>query len=580
LSDPTHIAGLLQAGLEHHKAEHCHEAELKYREVLGADARNADALHLLGLIGCKAGQYRQGIQLFQQAIGIRPGFADAWNNLGVALRTLQRSEEAVAAFQEAVRSRPEFAEAHYNLAATLHALGRSNEALSHFETCVQLKPGFAPAHQALAQIRNASGLSEQPDHISAEALFGQAAALVQAGRINEAVEIYRRGLAINPKADGAWNCLGNALQELGRLEDAVDAYERVLALVPDSADALNNIGNVCQRAGKLDRAIEAYEQALRVQPHHLPAHGNLGVLYKDLGNLDQAAEHFQAALTIRPSSLARALQATLLPPVYSSLEDAAAWLSRLEVNLESLRAEKPTFDLTSEAVPNLFYLAYQGGYDRHIQQTLAGIYLAGNQGDLTPWPNSHSPGGKIRVGILSKQLRDHTIGTLMRGLFATLDRSVFHVTALPFFAGRDAVTDFIRSHADRYVVVPDNVAAATAVNRGAAARYPVSRRYRHGSADLHAGVLTTGACSVHDLGASGDLRHFHDRLLHFQRADRTARRGRTLLGNVDPSQIAAVLLLPAHAVSRAKKPCSLRLRCARSSVWLLANAVQVPSGIR
>ena len=262
------------------------------------------------------------------------------------------------------------------------------------------------------------------------------------------------------RADGAWNCLGNALQELGRLEEAVDAYERVLALVRDSADALNNIGNVYQRAGKLDRAIEAYEQALLMQPHHLPAHGNLGVLYKDLGNLEQAADHLKAALVIRPSSLARALMATLLPPVYSSLEDVAAWRTRLEENLESFKAEKPAFDLTTEAVPNLFYLAYQGGFDRDIQQTLADIYLAGNQGDLSHKPNSRSPDGKIRVGILSKQLRDHTIGTLMRGLFATLDRSAFHVTALPFFAGRDAVTDFIRSHSDRYVVVPDNVAAA------------------------------------------------------------------------------------------------------------------------
>jgi predicted O-linked N-acetylglucosamine transferase (SPINDLY family) len=458
LSDPTHIANLLTAGLEHHRAGRYHEAELKYREVLAADARNADALHMLGLIGCKAGQYAQGVQFFQQAIGVRPGFADAWNNLGVALRTLQRTQEALTAFQQAVSSRPEFPEAHYNLAATLQVLGRLNEAASHFETCVQLKPGFMPAQQALATLQIAVGKIDSSS--SAEALFGQAAALVQAGRISEGVETYRRGLAINPHADGAWNCLGNALQELGRLEEAVDAYEHVLALVPQSADALNNIGNALQRADKLEKAIEAYEQALIAQPHHLPAHGNLGVLYKDLGVLDKAGEHFKAALAIRPSSLARALLATLLPPVYSSLEDVAVWRTRLEENLEALKAEKPSFDLTRDSVPNLFYLAYQGGFDRKVQETLAKIYLAGNQGDLTPKLGSRPPGGKIRIGILSKQLRDHTIGTLMRGLFATLDRSMFHVTALPFFAGRDAVTDFIRSHSDSYVVVPDNVAAA------------------------------------------------------------------------------------------------------------------------
>jgi predicted O-linked N-acetylglucosamine transferase (SPINDLY family) len=447
--------------MEHHKAGRYHEAEIRYREVLAADARNADALHLLGLIGCKAGQHALGIQLFQQAISARPGFADALNSLGVALRALTRSEEAVAAFQQAVRSRPDFAEAHYNLACIQHTLGRSAEAISHLEACVRLKPTFEPAQQALRQIRTAMGLPEQAGEVcTVEALFGQAASLVHCGQIAQAVELYRRGLAINPQADGAWNCLGNALQELGRLDEAVEAYERVLALIPDSADALNNLGNVYQTAGNLDRAIRAYEQALRVQPHHLPAHGNLGVLYKDLGNLEQAADHLQAALSIQPSSLARALLATLLPPVYASADDVAAWRGRLQENLESLKDEKPTFDLTCEVVPNLFYLPYQGGYDRGIQQTLAGIYLAGNQFEMTSTPAPRSPDGKIRVGILSKQLRDHTIGTLMRGLFAKLDRSDFSVTALPFFAGRDVVADFIRSQADHYVILPDNVAAA------------------------------------------------------------------------------------------------------------------------
>jgi predicted O-linked N-acetylglucosamine transferase (SPINDLY family) len=157
----------------------------------------------------------------------------------------------------------------------------------------------------------------------------------------------------------------------------------------------------------------------------------------------------------------KVLAATLLPPVYASLEEIHQARQRLTDDLRELQAEGLRFDLTREGVPTLFYLAYQGCYDRDLQRDLARLYLAGS-GPPAP-PATRTPtrsGGRIRVGVISKYLRDHTIGLLLRGLFATLPRDDFELTALPLTAARDPVTEFIRSHADRYVVLPDNVLAA------------------------------------------------------------------------------------------------------------------------
>ena len=59
--------------------------------------------------------------------------------------------------------------------------------------------------------------------------------------------------------------LGVALKDQGMLEEALEAYKKALAIKPDNAKAYSNMGNALKEQGKLEEAIEAYKKALATQ---------------------------------------------------------------------------------------------------------------------------------------------------------------------------------------------------------------------------------------------------------------------------------------------------------------------------
>jgi tetratricopeptide (TPR) repeat protein len=75
---------MLAAGLEHHKAGQLDEAERLYHQILSADARHADCLHLLGVLARQRGHLERAVEMFNKAIAIKPDYPEALYNLGLA----------------------------------------------------------------------------------------------------------------------------------------------------------------------------------------------------------------------------------------------------------------------------------------------------------------------------------------------------------------------------------------------------------------------------------------------------------------------------------------------------------------
>ena len=56
----------LQQALEHHQNGRLNQAEQLYRQVLQVDPRQADALHLLGVLAQQAGKIDVAVQLISR----------------------------------------------------------------------------------------------------------------------------------------------------------------------------------------------------------------------------------------------------------------------------------------------------------------------------------------------------------------------------------------------------------------------------------------------------------------------------------------------------------------------------------
>jgi predicted O-linked N-acetylglucosamine transferase (SPINDLY family) len=133
-----------------------------------------------------------------------------------------------------------------------------------------------------------------------QGLFSEALLHHEAGRLDDAVALYKRALALKPDYVEACNNLGVALQTQGRIEEAVAQYRRTLELRPNSAEAHINLGNLCMEQRNFDEAAVHFERALVLKPDAAEAWSNLGNVLREQGRLDDAVTRYKRALALRP----------------------------------------------------------------------------------------------------------------------------------------------------------------------------------------------------------------------------------------------------------------------------------------
>jgi len=127
-------------------------------------------------------------------------------------------------------------------------------------------------------------------------------ALSQRGKIEEAVEHYRRAIELRPDDAYAYSNLGACYGNLGRYEEAIDVLNKAIKYDPLLANAYSNLGYVCGKAGLDEKELEAYKAAIKVKPTSFEGHYNLGCAYEKQERLAEAIKEYKEALKLRPDS--------------------------------------------------------------------------------------------------------------------------------------------------------------------------------------------------------------------------------------------------------------------------------------
>ena len=415
------IQQAFELALQHHQAGRLQRAEQMYRQILTQQPGHADAMHLLGFLGCQAGRREAGVKLIRQAIALRPNFPEAYNNLGIALSDEGMLDDAVAAYRQAVGLKPGFAAAHYNLGNALTSKGQFAEAAAAYRQALALKPDYPEAYSNLGNALRGNGELDEAiaafrqaiaiRHNFPEAHYNLGRCLREKRQILEAIAAYREAIALQPNYAEAYSNLGNALRDKGEGEAAIAAYRRAIALQPKLAEAHLSLGTALRDKGQLDEAIAASREAIALRPDDAEAYNNLGTALKDDGRLGEALAAYRQAVALDPGN---------------------AWI---DSNYVATLHYHPAYDAQAIASECRRWNVQHG---------------APLQRFIPHHDRARSPDRQLRIGYVSPDFRGHVVGRNLMPLFRNHDRRQFEITCYAQVPRPDALTGEFQQHADRW----------------------------------------------------------------------------------------------------------------------------------
>ena len=360
-----------------------------------------------------------------------------------------------------------------------HQRGDRAAALAGYARVLEQQPGFAPAHYlsgvaqrdegevAAARASFAAALIAAPRYV--EARLAATDAAVAAGNIDEALELCSRGLATVPldagllralgrvhlaRRDGAAAAdafasalqsdmtdaetnfnLGVALQMQRQFSDAARAYQRALAFRPDFAAAHFNLGVLFQEQGMTDGAITAYQEVIAAEPSNVAAYRNIGEVLLASGRIDAYIENFKRFEARCPGALPLAVQALVACQHMADFPRLERYLEGLGRERFAARSETELVD----ALEELLYLLLYFDVDPSMLAQFAHTYDSVARhihGEPLLRQAARKP-GRVRVGYLSADLRNHVMGKMAWAALEHHDKERFEL----FFYSLSEVDD-------------------------------------------------------------------------------------------------------------------------------------------
>jgi len=299
-----------------------------------------------------------------------------------------RLSEAEAAYRALLEHDPDLPGVLANLGDLVHARGLTGEAFALFDRAIALAPLDVVAH------------------------INRGRALLVDGRTSEAEEAFRAALAIDPDDARALNNLGELLLRRNAFEEAHTLLARAVRVAPDSASAHTTFGKLLLLGGRISDALVLLERAVALAPSSAEARSVLaGALWTE-GRIEESLRQHREALRLRPGLFET--WSLLLFTLH-----CGAGRSPDEIFAEHLR------------------------FGRALERS-----VASERRELVADP---TPGRRLRVGLLSPDLRRHPVGLFLAPVLEARSREEFELFAYSSKASTDDVQARLRAAVDHWI---------------------------------------------------------------------------------------------------------------------------------
>jgi tetratricopeptide (TPR) repeat protein len=184
---------------------------------------------------------------------------------------------------------------HNNYGQVMKSQGHLDEAIDNFRRALALRPGWVEVHDKLA------------------------CALQDKGQDAEAVAEFEVVLQVKPDKTDTRNGYGVALVKIKQYDKAIEQFTRVLAADPCRVSALNNLYKAGVESGKLDKILSVILGLQAKAPNNFELYQKVGLIYGIQGNIDAAIVQLEKACRLSDYKVAEPM--AFLSQAYAAKKD-------------------------------------------------------------------------------------------------------------------------------------------------------------------------------------------------------------------------------------------------------------------
>lgn len=319
-------------GLELERSGAHAAAIVSYRVALRHDPALPDANFRVGKLFLTVDQFGEAAAAFAAELERHPGNGTAARELGLALARLGEHERAVAQLELITRRVPREPENWRALGYAYLAAGRAADAERALRRAVALPPPSAAAHRDLGYLLAAGGRADE-----ARAEYRRALAIDpeepgawlnlgnlerSRGRTEQALEAFRAAERADSALIAALKGQALALVELDRPEEAGAVYRRLLARAPGDVETRFAAVRLFEALGRADVALALARDGVRQDRGSADARLILGMALEADGDPRGAARELRRAEAFAPDSARRARARALLVTLHRQASDS------------------------------------------------------------------------------------------------------------------------------------------------------------------------------------------------------------------------------------------------------------------
>ena len=286
-------------------------------------------------------------------------------------------------------------------------------------------------------------LAVDPDHAEAIHLMGMLA--YQVSQYEAASQLISHAILKDGEQAPFYNNLGLVLQAQGNIQQAAMLYQQAIDLDSGYADACCNLGISQELLGNLEPALASYEKAITINPDHTNAHNSRGVTLHKLGRLDEALAALQQATTIEPD----------FAEAHNNIGNTLEAQGRIDEAQSCYRHVLALQPGNARAHSNLLLsMNYDANVDARMlfeaHQMFNETQAAGLGAASSVFNNSPEPAKRLRIGYVSADFYRHPVASFIEPILGTHNKQAFEIFCYYNGSVQDALTQRFQALADHW----------------------------------------------------------------------------------------------------------------------------------